>query len=109
MKKRSLLHIILIVSGALIVILAIVVGLQPRTPHPSPVTSEEENFPEVPRVSLTEARKAYDAQSAVFIDVRDTSAYQDAHVPGALSFPLAQLETQLNQLSKSDWIITYCT
>lgn len=111
MKKRSFLPVLLIVLGAVIVITAVIVSLQPRaqTPTPQPLVSEEESFPEVPRVSLEEALSAHQAGSAIFIDIRDSSAYEEAHIPGSLSLPLAQLESQLKELDPNSWIITYCT
>ena len=111
MKKRSLLPILMIVLGAVIVLTAVIVSLQPRaqTPTPQPLVSEEESFPEVPRVSLEDALSANKTGSAVFIDVRDSSAYEAAHVPGSLSFPLSQLESRLKELDPNAWIITYCT
>jgi 3-mercaptopyruvate sulfurtransferase SseA len=111
MKKRSLLPILLIVLGAVVVLTAVIVSLQPRaqTPTPQPLVSEEESFPEVPRVSLEDALSANNTGSAVFIDVRDSSAYEAAHVPGSLSFPLSQLESRVKELDPNDWIITYCT
>jgi 3-mercaptopyruvate sulfurtransferase SseA len=113
MKKRSLLPILMIVLGAVIVFTAVIVSLQPRaqaqTPTPQPLVSEEESFPEVPRVSLEEALSANKSGSAVFIDVRDRSAYEAEHIPGSLSFPLAQLDSQLKELDPNAWIITYCT
>ena len=111
MKKRSLLPILMIVLGAVIVLTAVIVSLQPRaqTPTPQPLLSEEESFPEVPRVSLEDALSANQTGSAVFIDVRDSSAYEAAHVSGSLSFPLSQLESRLKELDPNAWIITYCT
>lgn len=111
MKKRSFMPVLLIVLGAVIVFTALVVSLQPRaqTPTPQPLVSEEESFPEIPRVSLEEALSAHQAGSAIFIDIRDSSAYEEAHIPGSLSLPLAQLESQLKELDPNSWIITYCT
>ncbi|MEW6404728.1 MAG: rhodanese-like domain-containing protein, partial [Chloroflexota bacterium] len=105
MKKRSFLPVLLIVLGAVIVITAVIVSLQPRaqTPTPQPLVSEEESFPEVPRVSLEEALSAHQAGSAIFIDIRDSSAYEEAHIPGSLSLPLAQLESQLKELDPNSW------
>ena len=72
-------------------------------------TSVNVPFPEVERVSLAEAKTAFDAGSAVFVDVRDTGSYADHHIPGALSIPLGELTGRLSELNPADWIITYCT
>jgi hypothetical protein len=68
------------------------------------------NEPEVvARVSLEEARAAYDKNEALFLDVRSISSYAGSHIPGARSIPLADLESRMGDLDPSQWIITYCT
>ena len=111
MKQRSILPYLLIGFGALIVFAAIFISIQPRfaTPTPQPLVSEEESFPEIPRVSVKEAFSAHKGGSALFIDVRDSSAYAEVHISGSLSFPLAQLESQVKELNPNAWIIPYCT
>ena len=71
----------------------------------SPV--EEENYPDIARVSLADAKAAYDTGSAVFLDVRSADSYAQSHIPGALSIPLAELPNRISELNPSDWIITY--
>ena len=61
------------------------------------------------RVSLDEAKKHYDAGTAIFLDVRGVEEYRSAHVPGALSIPLAEIEARSGELSPEARIITYCT
>ena len=111
MKNKPILQILMIGIGIIILFTAVLIGNQTRsqTPTPRPLLSEEESFPEVTRVSLEEALMANNTGSAVFIDVRDRSAYEETHIPGSLSFPLAQLESQLKELDPNSWIITYCT
>jgi 3-mercaptopyruvate sulfurtransferase SseA len=82
---------------------------KPQSAAPTSPHSEEDNLPEVERVSLEDARMALDSGSAVFVDVRDAFDYAEAHIPEALSIPLAQLDDQVTELNPSDWIITYCT
>jgi hypothetical protein len=82
---------------------------EPQSAAPTSPHSEEDNFPEVERVSLEDARMALDSGSAVFVDVRDAFDYAEAHIPEALSIPLAQLDDRVTELNPSDWIITYCT
>lgn len=69
----------------------------------------EASYPDVARVSLADAKAAYDTHGAVFVDVRDAESYAQSHIPGALSIPLSELETRRSELNSSDWIITYCT
>ena len=66
---------------------------------------------EVPRVSVEEAFTAVQNGEAIVVDVRNPESYEASHVPGALSIPLGQIETDLDSvtLDKEQWIITYCT
>ncbi len=65
--------------------------------------------PEVSRVSLSDAHNAYTAKQAVFVDVRSPGQYEASHIPGAVSIPLNDVESRMNELDKEQWIITYCT
>jgi len=60
-------------------------------------------------VKLDEAKAAWDASTAVFVDVRSAEAYALSHIRGALSLPLNEIEQRLNELNPATWIITYCT
>lgn len=80
------------------------------TPQPSngnaPVTEDE-----VPRISVSEAKAALDSGQAILVDVRSADSYAAGHAKGAVSIPLANFESDIQNLSleKSQWIITYCT
>jgi hypothetical protein len=78
-------------------------------PTVPPQRLDEAPAPEVPRVSIGEAYAAHSAKQAVFVDVRSASQYEASHVAGAVSIPLGDLESRLNELDKEQWIITYCT
>ena len=114
-KKKSIPP--LLFAGAGLVLLALAVFLFLRQ-SPQPIAaiktpeaqhSVEETFPEISRISLADSKAALDSREAIFIDVRDASAYAESHVPGALSIPLAELDERLGELDASQWIITYCT
>ena len=109
-KQRSETPIIIITLGILLLIAAVVLGLQNIfiTPTDNP-HSHEETFPETPRVTLAEAKAALDARSAVFVDVRSAQAYQESHIASSINIPLAELEARINELDPARWIITYCT
>lgn len=66
-------------------------------------------FPNIQRVSLEEAKRAFDSQSAIIVDVRDSTSYAQQHIKGAINIPLDMLESRLNELPKDQWIILYCT
>lgn len=65
----------------------------------------------VPRVSVEEAKAAFDSDRAVIVDVRSPDAYERGHIVGAISIPLGAIETDPTtlDLDKEQWIITYCT
>ncbi|HYT98978.1 MAG TPA: rhodanese-like domain-containing protein [Gemmatimonadales bacterium] len=46
---------------------------------------------EIRRVSVTEARALAASGRAVLVDTRDRRLYDNAHLPGAISLPLAQI------------------
>jgi 3-mercaptopyruvate sulfurtransferase SseA len=66
---------------------------------------------DVPRVSVEDTIAALQSGEAIVVDVRSTQAYQASHIPGALSIPLFDIESNPSgvNLDKEQWIITYCT
>lgn len=115
-KKKSNIPLIMVISGGVLLIIAALMlvsrSVPPAQTTSTPLTSdshEEETFPEIPRVSLEDSKTALDAGTAVFVDVRDADAYAASHVPGAINIPFVELPNRLNELDKSQWIITYCT
>ncbi len=118
MKRRNTnnpsnrtLPLLMIIGGVVIIIIAVVVVLAnaPTTSAPQLSGSIGTPFPDVARVSVAEAKQAYDSQSALIVDVRDSGSYAAGHVAGALNIPLDQIENRLDELPKDRWIITYCT
>jgi len=107
---------ILMIGGSLI-ILAVVIwqtieALTPVETSADPVNSASNSFipyPDVERISLTDAKTAFDNGSALFIDVRDAEYYDAHHIPGALNIPYSQLETRMEELDPTQPVITYCT
>jgi hypothetical protein len=63
---------------------------------------------DAPRISLADAKKAYDA-GATFIDVRDSTAYKTEHVKGALHIPMSEVAANEDKLPKGKRIIVYCS
>jgi 3-mercaptopyruvate sulfurtransferase SseA len=102
-------------SRRLLFLLAFLLGLLaacvPATATPPSAPPLEAQIPEseIPRIPLEEAKAAFDSGAAVFVDVRSATSYEAAHIPGALSIPLADLEARLSELDPNKWIITYCT
>lgn len=61
------------------------------------------------RISLADAKKAFDAKTAVFVDVRSADAFQQERVSGALNIPIGELDASMNKLPKGKMMIVYCS
>lgn len=66
-------------------------------------------YPEVPRLSVSDAKAKYDARTALFVDVRSPGEYDAAHIPEATLLPLAELPARYRDLPRGGEIVTYCT
>lgn len=110
-RQRSNNKAALILIGAGAVLLVIVaVWLALSAPSGPPAQAQAEiPLAEIERVSLADAKTAFDQNRALFLDVRDPESYAASHIPGARNIPLTNLESRLNELSPDQWIITYCT
>lgn len=111
-KQNELLPVILIAVGALLVVFVLIWQVVQSARQGSLTSSPPaQNIPEpdIERVSLADAKAAYDSQSAVFLDVRDPVSYQAGHIAGSINIPLSELEARASELDPNQWIITYCT
>ena len=96
-------------GGLLLIAAAVALALQPGSGPEATPTSAPLSPGDVTRVTLAEAKAAYDNDTAVFLDVRFSDDFAVGHVPGAVSISLNELEGRLGELEPSDWIVTYCT
>jgi 3-mercaptopyruvate sulfurtransferase SseA len=64
---------------------------------------------EVPRISLEDAKAAYDAGKAVIVDSRAEVTYQQEHIAGAINIPIGSGDEKFSQLPKGKKIIVYCS
>lgn len=60
------------------------------------------------RITVEEARAAFQRGEAVFVDVRGEDAFRQGHIPGALSIPTGTAAQHADKLPKNKLIITYC-
>jgi 3-mercaptopyruvate sulfurtransferase SseA len=108
MLRKNPIPWILISAGLLVIFTAFAYSDFYRSkdtmPTPTPATVSQ-----VQRVTLEEAKTAYDAGSVIFLDVRDSSLYAVAHILGAKIIPVSELTTRLFELDPKTWIIPYCT
>ena len=104
-RKNKTAALIFIVAGILLIVAGLVwVMNQPvaavRTPTPAAVGQVE-------RVSLADARAAFEAGEAVFVDVRDSQSYAATHIPGAVLIPSNEVSARSGELNPQAWIIPY--
>lgn len=63
----------------------------------------------VKRVSLEDAKKAFDTGEALFIDTRSKNSYLNEHIEGAINIPFADFENRYKEVPKDKKIIVYCS
>lgn len=61
------------------------------------------------RISVNEAKQAYDAGTAAIIDTRALTAYQSEHIKGAISMPVDEVEKRYAELPANKQLIFYCS
>ncbi len=64
---------------------------------------------EVPRISLADAKKAFDAGEAVFVDTRAAEGFKTEHIKGAINIPAGEFEKRYAEVPKNKRIIAYCS
>ncbi|MCZ2126244.1 MAG: hypothetical protein LC099_00530 [Anaerolineales bacterium] len=110
-KQRPPFPIFLFIGGGFLLLVAgFLLAMQNVSPvAPNVASHEEETHPEIARVSLAEAKSAFDAKQARFVDVRSADSFAQKRIVGAINIPLAELEVRVGELDPNEWIITYCT
>ncbi|HKQ99964.1 MAG TPA: rhodanese-like domain-containing protein [Pyrinomonadaceae bacterium] len=82
---------------------------QAAAPAPVLVSTAETQSDGVSRITVAEARKAFEQGRALVLDVRSVESYNAGHVKGALSMPLNDVESHATALPRDRLIITYCS
>jgi 3-mercaptopyruvate sulfurtransferase SseA len=106
---------ILMGAGVLLMIAAVAFFIFAKPGQPEPQTTPTPNtgsdipYPDVPRISLEDAKAANDQKAAVFIDTRAEEYWAQMSIPGAINIPWEEMETRYTELDPNDWIILYCT
>ncbi len=89
-----------------------VTKVEPPKSTPAAVQPNEHNHAEdttTPRITLADAKKEFDAGTAVFVDTRDVSSYRFARIKGAIHLPLDAAATRWKELPTGKKIIAYCS
>lgn len=102
---------VILIGGLLLVVAIVVLLIQSQQTSPLTNNPQDPNipYPEVERISVQDAKAAFDAGTAVFVDTRTLDSYNASHIPGALSIPENEVDSRFTELNPNDWIITYCT
>ena len=101
----------------LAIIVVAIISMENRRPAAiaAPVTTAQPQptqsipYPDVPRISLDEARRKLDSGEAILVDVRTKESYDSSHAQGALSIPETEVDSRLNEIPHDGDVILYCT
>ena len=64
---------------------------------------------EAARITIADAKQAYDDGDAVFLDSRSKHAYENEHIEGAINIPTNEIEKRYKEIPKDKIIIVYCS
>lgn len=81
----------------------------PARPAPGTDSHGHADGEDAPRITLADAKKYFDAKTAVFIDTHAPEQYAQRHIPGSINVPANNAEPYLNKIPKGKKIITYCS
>ncbi|MFQ5627433.1 MAG: metalloregulator ArsR/SmtB family transcription factor [bacterium] len=59
-------------------------------------------------ITKDELKKLMQTDSVVVLDVRPGEEYKSGHIPGAISIPLAELKTRMDEIPQNCEVIAYC-
>lgn len=66
------------------------------------------NHFEMDGLSLPELKNRMDNGEVLLLDVRPREEYEEAHIPGAVSIPIEELEEKLSSLPSNFDVVAYC-
>lgn len=100
--------ILLIAVGIFLVLAFLLWQVLTNTPQLPSASTRTPSYG-VQRVSISEAKAAFDRKEATFVDVRGLYYFQTSHIAGSVNIPLDEIEARYKELDPQQWIITYCT
>ncbi|MFN2412024.1 MAG: rhodanese-like domain-containing protein [Pyrinomonadaceae bacterium] len=60
-------------------------------------------------MTLPDAKKEFDAKSAVFVDTHSPDQFAKQHIAGAINIPANDTADKIDKLPKNKKIIVYCS
>ena len=64
---------------------------------------------DAPRITLADAKKDYDAGTAIFVDTRGAASYDNEHIKGSINLSADMFDAKYKDLPKDKKIIAYCS
>lgn len=61
------------------------------------------------RITLEEAKKEFDAGTAVFVDTRDQVSFRFKRIKGAINVPAEAMDLRYKEIPQGKKIIAYCS
>jgi len=89
-----------------IILLTAVIGFGQKPKDEAP--PKFANADAVPRISLDDAKIAFDGSDALFVDERPAVTYKENHIKGAINIPYGSTQT-FDSLPKGKKIVVYCS
>lgn len=77
-------------------------------PAATPAVHQDEGH-DAPRISLADAKKAFDEKTAVFIDTHPPNQFEIEHITGAINIQPNTIKQNLEKVPKGKKIIVYCS
>jgi 3-mercaptopyruvate sulfurtransferase SseA len=71
--------------------------------------SEDNQTHSSDRISLADAKKEYDAGTALIVDARAESSYKQERIKDSINIPTEAVETRWKELPKDKKLIVYCS
>lgn len=106
MKKENR-NTLIILGVALVVIIGLITFLS--------LASRADSLPaaaphvEEVRISLEDAKAAFDEGEVLIVDVRSESEFVKSRIPGSILIPVGELAGNEPEVDKDALILTYCT
>jgi hypothetical protein len=88
---------------------AVTTAVNRPAPAATPVTEPSHPEDNAERITLADAKKAFDEGKAYFVDARAEAVYQAEHIKGAVNITPETLDSRLKDLPKDKTIIVYCS
>lgn len=82
---------------------------QTNTSATPPPPSSQDPAANAPRISLADAKKDFDAGSAVFVDTRAELTFKQEHIKGAINISAETFEARYKEIPTGKKIIAYCS